>query len=156
MLFGIFFKKDQKMIPFSMLWPLLVIVFSNIVYNIASKSVPKDTSPWAILVLTYLTASFLSFAAYFLVERDKPFFQSILSVNWTGFALGLSMVGLEIGFIFMYRNGWKISVGALLTNILLAVALAIIGFVFYKDQLTFKQIMGILLCLLGSGLIMAN
>lgn len=108
-------------------WPLIVIVVSNVFYNIISKSIPENASPWAVLVVSYLVAAFLSLVAYFIFETGKNFVSSVQDINWTGVALGLSMVGLEIGYIFIYRTGWKISVASLLTNILLAVILLLIG-----------------------------
>ena len=134
---------------FQTYWPLLVIVLSNVVYNLTSKSIPGTASPWAVLVVTYLVSSFLSLIAYFMFEENKNFFDSVQKVNWTGFVLGLSMVGLEIGYIFIYRNGWKLSVASLLANISLAVILLLIGILMYHENITIKQSMGMLLCVMG-------
>ncbi|MDE7241122.1 EamA family transporter [Desulfovibrio sp.] len=139
---------------FHLYWPLALVVFANVLYNLSAKSIPRDCSPWTVLVVTYLTASFLSFISYFLFEKDRDFLASLAHTNWTGFALGLSMVGLEVGYIFMYRTGWKISVASLLVNVLLAVLLLFIGLVFYREHLNMRQLAGICLCLLGSFLIM--
>lgn len=139
---------------FSFYWPLALVVFANILYNLSAKSIPRDCSPWTVLVVTYLTASFLSFVSYFIFEKDRDFLSSLAHTNWTGFVLGLSMVGLEVGYIFLYRTGWKISVAALLANVLLAVILLFIGLVFYREHLNMRQLAGIGLCLLGSFLIM--
>lgn len=137
-----------------MYWPLFVIVISNVLYNITSKSIPDELSPWAVLVVTYLVASFLSLIAYFIFEDNRDFIQSVQKMNWTGFALGISMVGIEIGFIFIYRIGWKISVASLLANLLLAVILLFIGLLFYKEQLNLKQLIGIAFCMAGCILLM--
>ena len=135
-------------------WPLALVVFANVLYNLSAKSIPRGCSPWTVLVVTYLTASVLSFISYFLFEKDRDFLASLAHTNWTGFVLGLSMVGLEVGYIFMYRTGWKISVASLLANVLLAVLLLFIGLVFYREHLSMRQLAGICLCLLGSFLIM--
>lgn len=132
-----------------MYWPLFIIVLSNVLYNITSKSIPGSASPWAVLVVTYLVSSFLSLIAYFIFEENKNFIYSVKMINWTGFTLGISMVGLEIGYIFMYRNGWKISAASLLANILLAIILVLIGTLIYKEHISIKQIIGILLCITG-------
>ena len=139
---------------FSFYWPLALVVFANILYNISAKALPKGCSPWTVLVVTYLTASFLSFISYFLFEKDRDFLSSLGHTSWLAFVLGLSMVGLEVGYIFLYRTGWKISVASLLANVLLAVLLLFIGLVFYREHLNMRQLAGICLCLLGSFLIM--
>lgn len=139
---------------FHFYWPLALVVFANILYNLAAKSVPRGCSPWTVLVVTYLTASFLSFVSYFIFEKDRDFLASLAHTSWIGLVLGLSMVGLEVGYIFMYRSGWKISVAALLANVLLAVILLFIGLLFYREHLSMRQLAGICLCLLGSVLIL--
>ena len=134
-------------------WPLCVIVLSNAAYTLTAKSVPAAASPWAVLVVTYLVASFLSLIAFFLFEGNKNFLDSVQKINWTGFVLGLTMVGLEIGYIFIYRNGWKLSVASLLANILLAVLLLLIGMSMYNEHIPMKQSAGILLCIMGCALL---
>ncbi|MCR4666243.1 MAG: EamA family transporter [Desulfovibrio sp.] len=133
----------------SQLWPIILVVLSNIMYNIASKSVPKNCSPFVILIVTYLTATLLSFIFYLIFDLDKNIKSAFSNINWSGFFLGLSMVGLEIGFIFIYRSGWKISTASLLVNILLALALIAVGIVFYNESLTVRQIIGVVFCLIG-------
>ena len=68
-------------------------------------------------------------------------------VNWTGAVLGLTIVGLEFGYITAYRAGWNISVGSLVANILLAVIP--VGLLLYKESITLNQCIGILLCIAG-------
>jgi len=49
---------------------------------------------------------------------------------------GITIVGLEVGFIQMYRAGWNISIGSLVANIILAVVLIIVGLLIYKDNIS--------------------
>ena len=137
-------------------WPLCLIVLSNVVYNLTSKAIPANASPWAVLVTTYLVSAFLSLVAYFIFEENKNFMYSVQKVNWTGFVLGLSMVGLEIGYIFIYRTGWKLSVASLPANMLLAVILLLLGMVLYHEHINLKQGLGMLLCVMGCALLMVE
>ena len=133
----------------SYLWPMALVVFSNILYNIASKSVPKDCSPFLALIITYCTAMLLSVLGFFCLDSQKSFFTALTKVNWTGIGLGVAMVGLEIGFIFLYRAGWKISTASMVANTLLAVALLLVGFFWFKETISLRQVTGILVSLLG-------
>lgn len=63
--------------------------------------------------------------------------------------MGFAVVGIEGGFLMMYRNGWEVSKGSLVANILLAVVLAFIGFLFLKEEVTVKKMIGIALCVGG-------
>jgi drug/metabolite transporter (DMT)-like permease len=78
-----------------------------------------------------------------------------VKINWTPFVvLGLAIVGLEAGYVFLYRAGWKVSSGALTANICLAVALLIIGYLLYKETISVKQLAGVVVC--GVGLFLIN
>jgi multidrug transporter EmrE-like cation transporter len=64
-------------------------------------------------------------------------------------AWGLTLVAVEFDYILLYRTGWKISMASLLANVSVALLLAGIGVLFYKDVLLPRQIIGIILCLAG-------
>ncbi|MPN55164.1 hypothetical protein SDC9_202843 [bioreactor metagenome] len=54
----------------------------------------------------------------------------------------------------MYKVGWNISIGSLVANICLAVALVLIGVFLYRENLSMNNIIGMILCI--SGLIFIN
>jgi hypothetical protein len=39
---------------FYFIWPIGLVVISNVVYQICAKSVPRDMNPFASLTITYL------------------------------------------------------------------------------------------------------
>ena len=63
--------------------------------------------------------------------------------------LGLASIGLESGFIFLYRAGWNISIGGMVCNILLAISMLTIGYLFFQERISAKQFIGVLLCFAG-------
>lgn len=38
---------------FSYIWPLVLIIFSNVLYQISAKSIPSGMNPFAALTVTY-------------------------------------------------------------------------------------------------------
>ena len=88
----------------------------------------------------------------FLVKPENAILE-LSKVNWTSIVLGIAIVGLELGYIFMYRAGWKVSSGALVANICLAIALIFVGAILYGENITVKQVLGILVCIVGLFLI---
>lgn len=86
-------------------WPVILIVTSNLFYHIAARSTPRDAEPFLSLAGTYLTASAASFFLY-LLTASGSFSTDLHRLNWTSWLLGLAVIGLETGFIFMYRMGW--------------------------------------------------
>jgi uncharacterized membrane protein len=130
-------------------WPIVLIVGANTAYNIIAKSTPSGANAFLSLTVTYLVAAAFTLTAFFLTSQGKSLPESFRTLNWTSFLLGFAIVGLETGYIFLYRAGWKISVGSLVANILLAVMLIAVGVLFYKEQIGVKQIAGIVLCIAG-------
>ena len=135
------------------IWPLIIIVASNCFYNICTKSTPEGINAFCALFVTYLTAAAITAALFVLEVKPTNAIDELLKVNWTSFVLGIAIVGLEIGYILLYRAGWKISSGALVANICLAFVLILIGALFYKEQITLQQVLGIGLCAVGLALV---
>lgn len=137
-----------------MLLPILLVIFSNVFYNISAKLTPPEASSFLSLTITYITAAVLSFSAFCLTVSPKALAAELSKLNIYSVILGISIVGLEIGYIFIYRVGWKISTGSLTANIILACVLVIIGALFFKEHITLTRLIGIVLC--GAGLIFLN
>ena len=129
--------------------PIVLIVVSNVVYNVCQKSTPQSANPFSALLITYLTAAILTLIASAFYKTDKGFLQSFNELNWTSVALGVAIVGLELGYLMAYRAGWNISVGSLVANILLAIMLIPIGILFYKEGFALTQIVGVAFCVVG-------
>lgn len=139
----------------SYLWPLFLVIISNTVYNICAKSTPQNIQPFASLTLTYLVSAGLSLILFFVFSEDKNLLAELTKANWATYVLGCALVVLEVGWIYMYRVGWKVSVGSLVANIGLACTLLLIGILFYKEAITVRQLAGILLCM-GSMFLLAK
>ncbi len=132
---------------------IVLIVASNVLYNICQKSTPQRANPFIALLITYVTASILTLIAVLFNKTDKGFVQSITELNWTSFVLGIAIVGLEFGYLMAYRAGWKISIGSLIANIILAIVLIPVGVLFFKEGFDLKKIVGAIFCVVGLVLI---
>ncbi|MEA4804936.1 EamA family transporter [Acetobacterium wieringae] len=129
--------------------PILLIVTANVFYNICTKSTPETVNPFLSLLVTYLVAALLTLILMLANGLEEGIVQSVKRLNWTSFALGISVVALEFGYITAYRAGWNISLGSLVANISLAILLIPIGILLYKEVLTTNHLVGITLCLVG-------
>jgi len=138
---------------FSMIWPIALIVLSNVFYNICSKETPSGISPFAALSITYLIGAIFSTALYFLLNRGGNLLQEYRNLNWSSFVLGLAIVGLEAGSIYMYKAGWNVSSGQLVYSIILAMCLILIGVFAFHESINITKIIGILVCMAGLFLI---
>lgn len=137
----------------NMLWPILIVVGANTVYNISTKSMPTSINPFASLALTYSVAAVCAVAIFFCTSHEKNIIAEISKTNLTAYVLGISIVGLEFGYVCIYRAGWKVSSASLVANIALACILLIIGLLFYKESISLRQIIGMAICMVGLVLI---
>lgn len=133
----------------SMYWPIALIVLSNLFYNICSKSTPAQLNPLASLTVTYLVGAAVSAAAFFLLNPGARLGEQLRQVNWTTFVLGIAIVGLEAGSIYMYKAGWPISTGQLVHSSLLAIVLIAVGAAVYHEAITVTKVVGAAVCLVG-------
>jgi len=134
-------------------WPIALIVLSNIFYNVCSKSTPKAVNPLASLTITYGIGTIFSGILYFALNRGGSLLREYRQANWSAFVLGLAIVGLEAGSIYMYKAGWNVSTGQLVYSSILAVILIFVGTVFYREPITWTKTGGILICMIGLYLI---
>ena len=137
----------------NMLWPVMVVVGANTIYNISTKSTPANVNAFASLAMTYVMAALSSVVLFFLTSDSKNLLAELARTNWTAYALGVAIIGLEFGYICIYRAGWKIGVASLVANISLACVLLVVGYFFYKEVITLKQLLGMGVCALGLMLI---
>jgi uncharacterized membrane protein len=134
---------------FMYVFSIVLIIVSNVLYNICQKSTPQNVNPFSALLTTYLTAALLTLIAAQFYKSDKGFMQSFGQLNWTSVALGISIVGLELGYLLAYRAGWNISLGSLVANIVLALILIPIGIMFFKEGFELHKILGVVFCIVG-------
>lgn len=130
------------------IWPIGLIVTSNIIYNIATKQTPANANAFLSLSMTYGVAMIATFTV-FLFSKNNTMAAEFGKLNWASFVLGFVIIGLETGYIFAFRNGWKINMTSLVANILLACALLVVGFLLYKEKITWIQLIGIAMCIGG-------
>ena len=134
---------------FAYVWPIGLVVISNVVYQICAKSVPQGINPLASLTITYLVGAVASAILYFILNRGGNLFQEYGKLNWAPIVMGIVIVGLEAGWIYAYKAGWQVSVGFTVQSAFLAVALVFVGFLLYKEALTWNKLVGVGVCLAG-------
>ncbi len=129
--------------------PVALVVLSNVFYHICSKSTPASVSPFASLTVTYLVGAVFSAVLYFFTAKGGDFITEMKNLNWSAFVLGIAIVGLETGFIYMYKMGWNMSVGQFTASVALAVCLIFVGAFLYREHITVSKVAGVAICCVG-------
>lgn len=130
-------------------WPLILIVGANILYQICTKCTPESIDPFASLTVTYAISAVTCAVCYFIFNHNGNLLKEYGHVNWATIALGVTLVGLEVGFIYAYKVGWPVSVLSTVQGALLAMALIFVGFILFHEAITMNKVIGICICLVG-------
>ena len=131
------------------IWPMALVVLSNVAYQICAKSVPERMNPLASLTITYLIGALASGILYFVLNRGGSLLKEYHKLNWAPIVLGMVIVGLEVGWIYAYKAGWQVSTGFIVQSAFLAVLLIFVGYFLYQEALTWNKIAGVAVCIVG-------
>jgi drug/metabolite transporter (DMT)-like permease len=142
-------KKQTMMLIFS----ASLAILASTLYHIFQKSTPAEVNPALSLLVTYATAA-IATLGLFIFYPPQNLADDFSKLNWASYALGLSIVGLELGILLAYRFGWQISLLGVVVHIAAALILLPIGLLLFREKLTPLNLIGIGLCILG--LILVN
>ena len=134
---------------FSYIWPIALVVLSNVVYQICAKSVPEGMDPFASLTVTYLVSAAACGILYFTLGHNGSLIREYQKLNWAPLVLGIVIVGLEAGWIYAYKAGWQVSTAFIVQSAFLAVVLIFVGYLLYHEALTWNKLVGVVICLVG-------
>lgn len=126
----------------------------SILYHVVQKVTPVDANPALTLAVTYSTGAILSLGLLFFYPLKDGLSASFKQLNWTSVALGVVLVGLELGFLLAYRANWNLSYAALVANIIVALVFIPVGIWVFKEKVTVTNVLGMVVCVVG--LVMIN
>jgi uncharacterized membrane protein YdcZ (DUF606 family) len=129
--------------------PLVLAVGGNLLYHLAQKSMPKAANPLFIITIAYIVG-ILACLLYSLAYPDeRSFLDTLRESNWAVYAMGLGAAVIEVGFLLAYRAGWNISTAAVVCSTAVTLMLIPIGVIAFREQLSVRNIVGLLLCMIG-------
>ena len=134
---------------FNYVWPMILVIISNVVYQICAQSVPKEMNPFASLTVTYVVGAIASAILYFILGKNGNLVKEYSKLNWAPLVLGIVIVGLETGWIYAYKAGWQVSTGFIVQSAVLAVMLLVVGYFLYHEAFTWNKVVGVVICLIG-------
>jgi uncharacterized membrane protein len=128
---------------------IALTVLANVLYHLFQKVIPANVNPMLSLTVTYLVAAAASLILLPLFPLQGDLAAEVRKVNWASVGLGAAIVGLELGFLLAYRQGWNISLASLVANTTVALILIPVGLMLFKERLTPLNIVGMVLALAG-------
>ena len=133
---------------------ITLAICSSALYHFSAKSTPANVNFSISLVVTYLVALGIVLLTTFFFPAKNGLVFELKQLNWASFLLAIAIVGIEFGFLLVYRSGWQIGLAAVLVNVVASLILVPVAIFVFKDELNWVNIVGILVCLVG--LVMLN
>ncbi len=128
----------------------MVLLASSIaLYQIAQKFVPKGLSAWSTLAWAYLVAMVICLIAAFLDKNDKGMLETFRHSNWAVWGVGLTVVGIELGFLLAMRAGWKLAGLGLVANSFALLITVPVALFLIREKWSLLNFTGLVLCIVG-------
>ena len=86
---------------------MLMAIVSVTFYQVFQKEISLLVNPFASLIITYLVAIVVSVIFWFAFPGGTSLLVAFKSANYASYLLGIAIVGIELGFLLIYRAGWK-------------------------------------------------
>ena len=128
---------------------LSVAIACTVGYHLVLKLTPAGVNPLLSLMVTYALVTVLFGALLAASPGGFEWRQEARQLNWTAIALAVAIVGLDLGFLFLYRGGFEVSLGALVTQSSAAMLLLVIGMTVFREKISLANGAGVMLCLFG-------
>ncbi|HEY9401666.1 MAG TPA: hypothetical protein VIQ24_03150 [Pyrinomonadaceae bacterium] len=129
--------------------PIALAVGGNLLYHLSQKSIPKAANPMFVITIAYVVGIVACVLYSFAYPNDKSFLDTLRESNWAVYAMGLGAGVIEIGFLLAYRAGWNISTAAVVCSTAVTLMLIPIGVIAFKEYLSVRNVVGLLLCMVG-------
>lgn len=134
---------------FSYIWPIALVILSNVVYHICAKSVPEGIHPFASLTVTYLIGAIASGILYYVLVPHGNLIREYSRLGWAPIVLGIAIIGLEGGWLYAYKAGWQVNTGFIVQSAFVSMLLLLVGYFLYHEALTWNKLLGVAVCLAG-------
>jgi drug/metabolite transporter (DMT)-like permease len=131
----------------------VIAITGAVGYQYLVKRVPASINPIVSVIGMYMTVLVLSLLLLPLFPAEGGLLHHIRKLSWVQGALAVSVLLIEVGFLLMYRYGWNLGTGNLVTGVFINIILVGLGVTLLGEKVTAVNAAGIVLCILGVALI---
>ncbi|MEN6408911.1 MAG: hypothetical protein ABFD44_04265, partial [Anaerolineaceae bacterium] len=101
----------------------------------------------------YLSVLAMTVVLLLIFPPEGGLMKHVRQLSWIQVGLAVTVLLIEVGFILMYRYGWNLSTGNLVTGVVVNVALVAIGTLVLGEKVNWVNLLGIALSIAGVALI---
>ncbi len=133
---------------------IVLTISASVFYHVSQKAIPAFVNPIVSVTVSYILSLALCGILLIFMPPSGGIVAAVKQLNWATYILPLSIVGLEVGYLLVYRAGWNIGLTAVLVNVTASLMLIPVALFIFRDKLNWVNIAGIRVCLVG--LVMLN
>jgi drug/metabolite transporter (DMT)-like permease len=133
---------------------IFLAICSSAFYHFTAKSTPGNVNFTVSLLVTYAVAFLATLLTFPFFPVPDGITAELRKLNWASFGLALAIVGIEFGFLLVYRSGWNLGIAAVLVNVVASLILVPVAIFVFKARISWVNVAGIFVCL--AGLVMLN
>jgi len=130
-----------------------VAIAGAVGYQYFVKRVPGSLNPFVSVIAMYVAVLVLGVVLLVLFPAEGGLLRHFRQLSWIQLALAVSVIMIELGFLLMYRYGWDLSTGNLVTGVVINIFLVGLGVTLLGEKVSIINVIGIALCILGVALI---
>lgn len=131
----------------------LLAIIGAVSYQTFVKRVPADLNPIVSVLALYVGVLFLGLFLLVLFPVDSGLSGEVRKLSWIQLALAGSVMMMELGFLLMYRFGWNLSTGNIVTGVFINILLVAVGVALIGEKVSLINAAGIALSIIGVALI---
>ena len=114
----------------------LVAILGAVGYQYFIKRVPEEINPIISVMGMYIAVLALGIILLPLIPPTGGFLKHVRQLSWIQIALAVSVMMIELGFLLMYRAGWDLSMGNLITGIFVNITLVGLGVTLLGEKIS--------------------
>ncbi len=131
----------------------VIAIVGAVSYQFFVKRVPAAINPFVSMIGLYIAALTLSLFLLPLFPPEGGLLKHVRQLSWVQLAMAASVLMLESGFLLMYRYGWNLSTGNIVTGVFINIILVTLGVTLLGEKISAINAIGIALSILGVALI---
>ena len=117
------------------------------------KRVPVSLNPIVSVIAMVVAVLALGVILLPLFPADGGLRHNFRQLSWFQLALAVSVIMIELGFLLMYRYGWNLATGNLVTGLFVNIKVSGLGVTLLGETVTIVNVIGFALYILGVALI---
>lgn len=131
----------------------MVAIIGAVSYQYFVKRVPASINPVVSVIAMYIAVLVLSVTLLLFFPAEGGLLKHVRQLSWVQLAVAASVFMMELGFLLMYRYGWQLSTGNLVTSVVINLMLLGLGVFVLGEKISLINAVGIIVAIVGVALI---